>query len=270
MSDDELRRRLHDIPAPGAGRAGAGLDADAVVAGAKRRRRPKTIALSSAATVAGVLIVAPLVVPGLGMLQPTGMSSVSSDSGAAESAEQPVEEAAPGAEAPRDEDQGGGADGQETTGSEDAGTGDSGASGDAGTGAPDGPSHALDPTLAWCGMRAAGDAGLALTMLEAPVMNGPGSGVVQVEVTNTGAAPITLEVAPVIAIEVGSPSGGSIVGGEAESLTLSPGESAVLDEPTAVLPAGVCADRTPSADVPTAIVGRDGAEPIAVVGSPWE
>lgn len=139
--DDELRRRLQDIPAPR-----AGLDAEAIVAGARKRRRPKTIALSSAATVAGVLIVAPLVTPGLSPLLPrTSGDGVSMDSGAA-----PEMEPEP---APQEEGAGGATDG--TDGAEDAGSGDSGASG-----------TALGDTA--CAPAQAGDAGLALRFLDDP------------------------------------------------------------------------------------------------------
>lgn len=70
MSDDELRRRLQELPGPR-----AGLDADAVVAGAKRRRRPKVAALNAAAAGVGVLIIAPFVVPGLSPIAPTSVLS---------------------------------------------------------------------------------------------------------------------------------------------------------------------------------------------------
>jgi hypothetical protein len=80
VSDDELRRRLQEVPGPG-----ARLDADAIVAGAKRRRRPKTIALSSAATAAAVLIVAPFVAPGLSPLRPASEVGSPMDAAAPES-----------------------------------------------------------------------------------------------------------------------------------------------------------------------------------------
>lgn len=67
LHDDELRRRLRDLPGPGGAGAGpgGGLDPEAAIAGARRRRRPKTAALSVAATVAGVLVVAPFVAPSI-------------------------------------------------------------------------------------------------------------------------------------------------------------------------------------------------------------
>lgn len=274
--DDELRRRLHDIPA-----AGARLDTDAIIAGARKRRRPKTIALSSAATVAGVLIVAPFVAPGLSPLQPTGMSTVSDSGAAPESAQEPAEQPAPDAgESGSAEDHGD--DG--AAGAEDAGEGDTGASGDGGASGDTGasgdagasgswPADArtlpLHPDAAWCGLAQAGDAGLALTLLEPPPTAGPGSGFSSVELTNIGTRSVVLEVEPVIALETEN-SSGRIAGGEAESFALSPGASAVLDAPTAVLPAGVCGDGTPSAEAPVVIVQLDGGEPFAVVGTPIE
>ncbi|SDS41895.1 hypothetical protein [Agrococcus carbonis] len=100
MSDDELRRRLQEVPGPG-----ARLDADAIVASAKRRRRPKTIALSSAATAAAVLIVAPFVTPGLSPLRPASEVGSPMDAAAPESdagADGSGEESAGGATEPGD------------------------------------------------------------------------------------------------------------------------------------------------------------------------
>ena len=77
--EDELRRRLQELPGP-AGR----LDVDAVVERARKRRRPKVAAVTAAVTGAGVLIVAPFVVPGLSPMSPT--STVMSDQGAAQEA----------------------------------------------------------------------------------------------------------------------------------------------------------------------------------------
>ncbi len=76
MSDDELRRRLRDVPGPR-----AGLDVQAVLAGARRTRRPKVAAMTAATTGAAVLIVAPFVVPALSPIAPTGGAAVS-DQGA--------------------------------------------------------------------------------------------------------------------------------------------------------------------------------------------
>lgn len=244
--DDELRRRLQDIPAPG-----SRLDPDAVIAGAKRRRRPKTIALSSAATVAGVLIVAPLVVPGLQFLRPGSTTSVSTDAGAAPESAQESGGADDG-----EVFQGGGAD----SGSEPAGEGDQGASGE----------EATEPSAGAevCGLPRAGDIGLALTMLEEPSARGEHEGVAPVEVRNTGTAPVDLEVAAVRSIEV-TGSGATLVGGAEQRLDLEPGESAVLTATTAVLAADACGDGTPSAALPVAIVAIDGSEPLEVVGEPW-
>lgn len=85
MSDDDLRRRLHDIPGP----RGA-LDVRAVLAGARRTRRPKVAAVTAAAAGASVLIVAPFVVPGLSPIAPT--SSVMSDDDAQDAGAAPAQE----------------------------------------------------------------------------------------------------------------------------------------------------------------------------------
>lgn len=87
--EDELRRRLHELPGPR-----AGLDADAVVERARKRRRPKVAAVTAAATGAGVLIVAPFVVPGLSPMSPS--STVMSEQGAGQEAA-PEQEQAPAA-----------------------------------------------------------------------------------------------------------------------------------------------------------------------------
>ena len=77
--EDELRRRLQELPAPR-----ARLDVDAVVEQARKRRRPKVAAVTAAVTGAGVLIVAPFVVPGLSPMSPS--STVMSHQGAAQEA----------------------------------------------------------------------------------------------------------------------------------------------------------------------------------------
>ncbi|WP_413316519.1 hypothetical protein AA0Z99_07730 [Agrococcus sp. 1P02AA] len=179
MSDDELRRRLRDVPAPT-----ARLDADAAIAAAKRRRRPKTVALSSAATIAGALIVAPLAVTGLQGLGAGGIASTSSDSGGQpeSGAEEGVEESsegsgaasqAPGPAAPGTESGTPGAPA-------DAGEGDTGASESDGTGSPgSGPCAALT----------AGDAGLALRFLDDPA-----DGAAELEVVDRSGAPVSVRV----------------------------------------------------------------------------
>lgn len=90
--EDELRRRLRELPGPA-----GGLDVDAVVERARRRRRPKVAAVTAAVTGAGVLIVAPFVVPGLSPMSPS--STVMSEQGAAQ-------EHAPAAEQDSSEDTG--------------------------------------------------------------------------------------------------------------------------------------------------------------------
>lgn len=77
MSDDELRRRLHDIPGPR-----SGIDVDAVLAGARRARRPKVAAVTAATAGAGILIVAPFVAPGLQSFQTTSAPGLAEDAGA--------------------------------------------------------------------------------------------------------------------------------------------------------------------------------------------
>src|SRR5690606_36505666 len=125
------------------------------------------------------------------------------------------------------------------------------------------------PDAAWCGLTEAGDAGLALRTLEPAPTGGAGSGLTSVEVTNIGSRSVELVLEPVIALEIDG-SAGRTAGGAPEPFALAPGASAVLDAPTAVLPAGLCGDGTPSADVPIVIVLPVGGEPIAVVGSPFE
>ncbi|WP_425844290.1 hypothetical protein [Agrococcus sp. TSP3-2-1] len=73
--EEELRRRLRELPGPR-----AGLDVDAVVERARKRRHPKVAAVTAAVTGAGVLIVAPFVVPALSPMSPS--STVMSDRGA--------------------------------------------------------------------------------------------------------------------------------------------------------------------------------------------
>lgn len=77
MSDDELRRRLREIPAPT-----TRLDVDAAIAGARRTRRPKVAAVTAATAGAGVLIIAPFLAPGLQGFQPTSAPGVAEDAGA--------------------------------------------------------------------------------------------------------------------------------------------------------------------------------------------
>lgn len=217
--DDELRRRLHDIPAPS-----VRLDADAVLADAKRRRRPKTIALSSAATVAGVLLFAPLVAPGIEALRPS--SGVSVDAGAA-----PTE----------------------------AGAGEAGSS-DGST--DENTAGAEEAPL--CGLPRAGDVGLVLTFAERPA----GATPVQVRAVGEGDARVTA-----VAIEsltITDAAARVEPGISREELVLAAGDTAALTVVTATLAPGACGDGVPASATPVAIVGVDGAEPVAVAGSPWQ
>lgn len=95
MSDDELRRRLHKIPAPT-----SRLDVDAAIAGARRTRRPKVAAVTAATAGAGALIIAPFVAPGLQGFQPTSAPGVADDAGA------PAQESGPQAGTDGDSDGG--------------------------------------------------------------------------------------------------------------------------------------------------------------------
>ncbi|WP_405217142.1 hypothetical protein [Agrococcus sp. Ld7] len=230
MNDDELRRRLHEIPAPS-----ARLDAEAVLAGAKRRRRPKTIALSSAATVAAVLLFAPLVAPGISSLGPSGADST--DAGAAQ-------EAAPQSSPSSSADD---ADGDGT---------DSGAATEAGP--------AGEEALPLCGLPSAGEIGLVVSFAERPT----GATPVQVRVVGDEDARVTAVAVDSLAII----DGGATVeaGASREQLVLDAGESAPLTVVTVTLEPGACGVGEPAAATPVAIVGVDGMEPIAVVGSPWE
>lgn len=231
--DDELRRRLQDIPTPS-----ARLDADAVLAGAKRRRRPKTIALSSAATVAGVLIFAPLVAPGITALRPSDDASV--DSAAAPES------------APESPDLG--AEGGEEDGTDNAQP-DSGAS-------EAGASSTEEAPL--CGLPRAGDIGLVLAFAERP----DGTTPVQVRAVGDDDAQITAVSIDSIVIVDGV---AQVDAGEtSEQFELAAGEAVALTIAAATLEPGACGDGTPSGATPVAIVGVDGAAPIAVVGSPWE
>lgn len=263
--DDELRRRLHDIPTPG-----VRLDADAVLAGAKRRRRPKTIALSSAATVAGVLLFAPLVAPGIEALRPS--SGVSVDYGAAPNSA--PESSSSGADGGTGADGDSGAsgdtgasdaDGQPDAAPEEAGSGEASSSeGGANEGGTNENSAGAAGEPPLCGLPRAGDVGLVLTFAERPV----GATPVEVRVSGDGDARITAVAIDSFAIvdhaarvEPGEPR---------EEFALGAGDSAALTVATATLEPGACGNGLPAAITPVAIVGVDGAEPVAVVGSSWQ
>lgn len=252
--DDELRRRLHDIPTPG-----VRLDADAVLAGAKRRRRPKTIALSSAATVAGVLLFAPLVAPGIEALRPS--SSVSVDYGAApNSAPEPSNSGTAG-DTGASGDADGGGDGQpDAEAPEGGGSGEAGSS--EGSASEASPGAAEEAAL--CGLPRAGALGLVLTFAERPA----GATPVAVRVSDDGDTRLTA-----VAIDsVATADGTARVepGDVREELVLGAGDTAMLTVGTATLEPDACGDGLPAAATPVAIVGVDGAEPIAVVGSSWQ
>ena len=234
--------------------------------GAKRRRRPKAIALTSAASVAGVLIVVPLVVPGLSLLPQGASRTVSSDAGAApESGEQP-EPGAPesfdsgGAEShsgPVQDSTGDGADDS----AEDAGAGDTGA---AGSGAP-----------SLCGMSRAGDIGLTLRFLD-----DPGSAAPRVEAGGTGTGSgADAGIAVFVDLDSLDVSSGDVrvTRGSTEQDVPLGADAApqVLGVTTQVLEADACGDGSPSAPSPVAVVAvadpgaPEAGAPIVVVGEPW-
>lgn len=239
MSDDELRRRLRDIPAPR-----AAIDADAVIERAKRRRRPKTIALSSAATVASVLIIAPLVVPGLQLPHPASQTATDSGAGA-ESAEQP----ASGVEASEESRP---LDASEDAGAEDAGDGDTGAAGGA------------EESALLCGLPLASSIGLELEFAEPPT-DGPAPVIVR----TAGGEAARLEIVEAASIDVIGSTARVAAGASSEELALAEEETAQLEVPAAVLEAGACGEGAPSGPAPVAIIGRGGVPPTAVVGTPW-
>ncbi|MDR7233016.1 hypothetical protein [Agrococcus sp. BE272] len=233
MSDEELRRRLQEIPAPR-----ARLDAAAAIDGAKRRRRPKVAALTAAATGAGVLIVAPFVTPGLTPLSPSSDSSVLSegdDGGTAPEAAQPS---------------------AETEGAPVEG-------GDSGAGAEE------SAPIGLCGLTRAGDIGLALRFLEDPAdasVVPPG----RVEARGAG---LTAAVATFVDVDALVVDGGvarATAGTTEQDARLAGGAAGVLGVTTGVLPADACGPGTPSAPSPVALVAVDGSAPVAVVGEPWE
>ncbi|UOW00003.1 hypothetical protein [Agrococcus sp. SCSIO52902] len=229
MSDEDLRRRLQEIPAPR-----ARLDAAAAIDGAKRRRRPKVAALTAAATGAGVLIVAPLVAPGLTPLSPSSDSSVLSegdDGGAAPEAAQPSAET-------------------------------EGAPGDSGAGAEE------SAPIELCGLTRAGDVGLALRLLEDPAdasIVPPG----RVEARGAG---LTSAVATFVDVDALVVDGGvaRATAGTTEQDARLAGGAGVLGVTTGVLAADACGPGTPSGPSPVALVALDGSAPVAVVGEPWE
>ncbi|MCH1883743.1 hypothetical protein [Agrococcus sp. ARC_14] len=253
--DDELRSRLQGIPGPR-----AGLDADAVIARAKRRRRPKTIALSSAATIAGVLIVGPLVVPGLTAFEPASMSGVSSESGAAPESypDSAPESDGDGAESPAATEEGGPVE------QTDAGEGDQGASGEGGEGAPGGTNA--------CTPMPAGNAGLALRFLD-----DPSDGTADLGITNLTDAQLEVRLDDVGSVEVTAEGqvvsagfwpgrwGRSIVAPTQEGIVtvdLEPRQACAVGagEPVAIAP------------VATVLVVRNGEEDateLVIVGDPW-
>ncbi|WP_306231479.1 hypothetical protein [Agrococcus beijingensis] len=231
-ADDELRRRLQELPGPGG--PSARLDVAAAVEGARRRRRPKVAAVTAAATGAGVLILAPFVVPGLTPLSPTSstvMGEAEQDAGAAPEAAQPT---------------------------------------DSGTDATEGGTEA-GATFADqpCGLTRAGDIGMTLRFVADPAdasLALPGS----VEAEGAGVAATVVTFVDVAALEVTGSTASAVAGSTEQDARLAAGDRGVLEVTTGVLAADACGPGNPSAPSPVAIVLLDGAGPVTVVGEPWD
>ena len=200
MNDDELRQRLHSMPEPA-----TTIDVDAVVADARRRRRPKVIGTGVAVGAACLAFLAPVVVPGL--LGPDPVTSTLQDQGAAEQAP-----AAPGS----------GGDGVQPGSSSDAGD-DGGAA-----------STLSAPIAACAAMPLADDLALGYSIDD-------GDGTARVVIQNLRSQPVTIAVGDVgvgeatddtlvIAPEVEAASAAT-----GTSVTLEPMASHTFD--VAVLPA---------------------------------
>ncbi|SDH26114.1 hypothetical protein [Agrococcus jejuensis] len=88
MNDDELRQRLQAMPEPT-----TTIDVDAVVADARRRRRPKVIGTGVAVGAACLAFLAPVVVPGL--LGPDPVTATLQEQGVAEQGDSGAQPEAP-------------------------------------------------------------------------------------------------------------------------------------------------------------------------------
>lgn len=209
MNDDELRERLHAMPEPT-----ATIDVDAVVADARRRRRPKVVGAGVAVGAACLAFLAPVVVPGL--LGPDPVTSTLQEQGVAEQGDSGAQPAAPAATAP-DETQPGAEEAQPTAGEDPAPTyfGDQGAAGNGACFAS--PSRSVVP-------------GLALAFLAAPE-----GGAATLLVSNEGSAPIVVRIGNV---GVATTEGSTVVGAAfvdiagtdaANPIALAPGERVAVD-----------------------------------------
>lgn len=229
--EDELRRRLQELPGP-TGR----LDVDAVVERAKQRRRPKVAAVSAVVTGAGVLIIAPFVVPGLSPLSTT--TSVMSEQGAAQ-------EQAPAAE-------------QDSSGD---------SSGAAGAGESIAQACAYRPIVAETGIEAAfgddpddGIADIDLTLPAGSRVQVLGVAVAHVAADRDALAIVAAPDAGAL-LEMATGVGGATAGPS--------GSTAVLaDVPLLDAPALGCGLDAPTAPAPLLLIEVDGAR-LAVIGDPF-
>ncbi|WAC66384.1 hypothetical protein OVA14_00880 [Agrococcus sp. SL85] len=238
--DDELRRRLRALP--GSGGPGGGLDPDAAIAGARRRRRPKVAALSAAATVAGVLVVAPFVAPSFA---PGSMDAATMQEGGA------APEVAPGAEQ------------EPATGGEDAGATEQGGIGDGAVAAP-----CAAPALR------------ADTGIQARFLDDPADGVASIElefppaggdlrIEGVGIAQVAADGGPLRI--VAAPDAAQLATGaeERSASTGSGGGTIVLDDVPVDTAEGVgCGLDAPTAPAPL-VVGEADGRPVVGVGEPW-
>lgn len=229
MSDDELRRRLHDIPGPR-----SGIDVDAVLAGARRTRRPKVAAITAATAGAGILIVAPFVAPGLQSFQPTSAPGLAEDAGA-----------------PAQESGVGGGDAGSQTGATEAGPADGAALADA------------------CAALAATGLGIELRFLDDPV---DGTSELAVSSLLDADATITLDAAGSAAVDAqGVPLAAALDPGRVLRLELT--ARATGSTPVDLGPRADCGVAGEAAGIaPLALVTlvHDGETSTAtVVGDPW-
>ena len=229
MSDDELRRRLHDIPGPR-----SGIDVDAVLAGARRTRRPKVAAITAATAGAGILILAPFVAPGLQSFQPTSAPGLAEDAGA-----------------PAQEEGVGGGDAGSQTGADEAGPADGAALADA--------CAAIDAT----------GLGIELRFLDDPV---DGASELAVSSLLDADATITLEAAGSAAVDAqGVPLAAALDPGRVLRLELT--ARATGSTPVDLGPRADCGVAGEAAGIaPLALVTlvHDGETSTAtVVGDPW-
>ncbi|MET4097944.1 hypothetical protein ABIB37_000181 [Agrococcus sp. UYP10] len=229
MSDDELRRRLHDIPGPR-----SGIDVDAVLAGARRKRRPKVAAITAATAGAGILIVAPFVAPGLQSFQPTSAPGLAEDAGA-----------------PAQEEGVGGGDAGSQTGATEAGPADGAALADA------------------CAAIAATGLGIELRFLDDPA---DGSSELAVSSLLDAGVTITLEAAGSAAVDAqGVPLAAALDAGRVLHLDLV--ARATGSTPVELGPrsdCGVAGEAVGIAPLALVTLVHDGETSTAtVVGDPW-